>query len=213
MDIKEYQRQWYQKNKERLDIYHREWRRKNNKEVREYFRKYRELHKDKLQKRAKKVNAIYYQNNKERIKKVHRKYKAWYVPAHKKEAAEYRKKYHQEHPEQDRTRHTNWLAKNKDKNIMKQRERVYKISHKEYLEIYNKQNGCCAICGKPSSSLKRGLSVDHDHKCCIGYKSCGKCIRGLLCITCNNGLGMFRDEVRLLKKAMEYLEKRRVNDK
>ena len=62
----------------------------------------------------------------------------------------------------------------------------------------------CSVCG----SHER-LSVDHDHSCCDGRsKGCGKCVRGILCSTCNTGLGFFRDDVALMKKAIAYLESR-----
>ena len=84
-----------------------------------------------------------------------------------------------------------------------------KKRHKITLEIYNKkleeQNGLCAICGM-SGNFSRNLAVDHDHSCCNHDKSCGKCLRGLLCTACNSGLGSFRDNIESLKKAIIYLE-------
>jgi hypothetical protein len=49
------------------------------------------------------------------------------------------------------------------------------------------------------------LAVDHNHGCCPGEKSCGKCVRGLLCDNCNQAIGKFRDDPELLLKAAEYL--------
>lgn len=74
----------------------------------------------------------------------------------------------------------------------------YHITPEEYLEMYNKQNGVCAICGQPETNGKL-LAVDHDH-------GNGK-IRGLLCSKCNKGLAHFNDATLLLRKAMIYLNK------
>jgi hypothetical protein len=49
------------------------------------------------------------------------------------------------------------------------------------------------------------LAVDHDHNCCPSKKTCGKCIRGLLCMDCNRGLGYFRDDTARLDRAISYL--------
>lgn len=53
----------------------------------------------------------------------------------------------------------------------------------QYENLLSKQNGVCALCKQPPKRIR--LAVDHDHKCCPGDKICGKCIRGLLCSTCN----------------------------
>jgi len=73
----------------------------------------------------------------------------------------------------------------------------------DYRRMVEKQDGRCAICGRTAiqASLKRKrLAIDHCHKS-------GK-IRGLLCISCNSGLGHFGDDLSLLLKAVAYLEGR-----
>jgi hypothetical protein len=82
----------------------------------------------------------------------------------------------------------------------------YKMDQKAYDRMLTAQNGVCAICGRINDNGK-ALSVDHDHSCCPGKRSCGNCIRQLLCGNCNNGLGRFKDDPMLLKKATEYLER------
>ena len=76
------------------------------------------------------------------------------------------------------------------------------------------QKDSCAICGaKEQPPPQKRLSVDHDHSCCPGDKVCGKCIRGLLCSSCNLGLGMFADDPERLRTAADYVELSREHNK
>lgn len=67
------------------------------------------------------------------------------------------------------------------------------------------QNNVCAIC-KMECKSGVNLSIDHDHTCCPDKgTSCGKCIRGLLCYTCNMGIGFLQDRKDLMYSSIEYL--------
>ena len=81
----------------------------------------------------------------------------------------------------------------------------YKISLDEYNAMLEDQDYGCMICGGTNKN-GRALAVDHDHTCCPGKTTCGKCIRGLLCSNCNRALGLFKDDSELTKKATAYLE-------
>jgi hypothetical protein len=80
------------------------------------------------------------------------------------------------------------------------------ISADTYKERAAEQGWKCAICASTSPGGKGNLHVDHDHGCCPGSYSCGKCMRGLLCHLCNTGLGLMRDNPSILRAAAEYLE-------
>lgn len=73
----------------------------------------------------------------------------------------------------------------------------------------------CDICGRTDQPLH----VDHDHSCCdrddAPCRSCGYCVRGVLCSSCNWGLGKFRDDETILSRAISYLSRTRasVSDK
>ena len=70
----------------------------------------------------------------------------------------------------------------------------YGITLKEYNALYSAQNGLCAIC----KTKYEKLLIDHCH-------ITGK-IRGLLCDSCNVGLGRFNDNVNLVEAAFLYLK-------
>jgi hypothetical protein len=90
----------------------------------------------------------------------------------------------------------------------------YNMTPEQYKALEQKQNFVCAICKKqetvvsnPTNGTIDSLRVDHDHRCCSGEKSCGKCVRGLLCSECNLGLSKFKDSTSLLLEAIVYLIK------
>lgn len=75
----------------------------------------------------------------------------------------------------------------------------------EYDQLLEHQDGRCYICHRRPVSKR--LAVDHDHSCCPGPTSCGKCVRGLLCRNCNRDvLGHLKDDVEAFWRAIYYLE-------
>lgn len=88
------------------------------------------------------------------------------------------------------------------------RDRNLRANYGITLEQYNKmladQGGVCWICSREPLE-NRALAVDHDHSCCPGGKSCGACLRKLLCENCNRGIGLFADDPIRLMRAAEYL--------
>lgn len=77
-------------------------------------------------------------------------------------------------------------------------KRTYGITNQQYLEMFQKQKGCCAICKRRQQELDVVLNVDHCH--ITGD------IRGLLCVACNNLLGRAEDNITTLSNAIIYLE-------
>jgi hypothetical protein len=74
----------------------------------------------------------------------------------------------------------------------------YNMSLFDYNELLEKQNSSCAICFiKEKNMDKKRFYVDHCH-------STGE-VRGLLCHTCNSGLGFFKDSPLILVQAFNYL--------
>lgn len=84
---------------------------------------------------------------------------------------------------------------------------VYGLSPGDYQRLYDAQGGVCWICGPTTGArgASRRLPVDHDHRCCAGAISCGKCVRGLLCFRCNEFLGYIRDDPACFLRGYNYL--------
>lgn len=69
-----------------------------------------------------------------------------------------------------------------------------------YEEQLRSQGGHCALCPStsPGGRSQKWFCVDHDHSCCPGKRSCGKCVRGLLCAMCNTRLGWLENHAQKL---------------
>ena len=80
----------------------------------------------------------------------------------------------------------------------------YGFDHDERDVMLEQQGGVCAICGSDEPK-GRGLVIDHDHSCCSGIRSCGECVRGILCTNCNLMLGQANDNIDTLTSAIAYL--------
>lgn len=86
------------------------------------------------------------------------------------------------------------------------RHRRYGVGPTWYEETLAKQGGKCAICNTTEPGGTGRFNIDHDHKCCpIKSRSCGKCIRGLLCSRCNLRLFGLEDS-NWITNAFTYLQ-------
>lgn len=82
---------------------------------------------------------------------------------------------------------------------------TYNLSLDAYESLLLSQNSGCAVCYTTDPGAK-AFHVDHDHTCCPGNKSCGKCVRGLLCSKCNLMIGLSKDNSEILRAAALYIE-------
>ena len=73
----------------------------------------------------------------------------------------------------------------------------YGMNVDEFFVMLKSQNSECAICGIDLSEDFTKCYVDHDH---VTGKN-----RAILCYSCNIGLGHFKDDPELLRKAADYL--------
>jgi hypothetical protein len=80
----------------------------------------------------------------------------------------------------------------------------YGLTLESFQVLLDRQGGACGICRDP---LKPGAGthIDHDHT--VGKKAG---LRGLLCRSCNLGLGHSREGLQTLESAVGYLDERRV---
>lgn len=78
---------------------------------------------------------------------------------------------------------------------------LHNLTEDTYNDMVNRYNGNCWLC-----KTRQFAQIDHDHNCCSGVNSCGNCVRGLLCMSCNTALGKLGDTLDSLREAVLYLE-------
>ena len=123
-------------------------------------------------------------------------------------------RYHR-NPEPARDRARRWNQENRDRYEERMREykasgkkrladrkshlkRKYGLTVAEYEAMLADQGGGCAICRRPPRD-DIALHVDHDHLT--------GAVRGLLCFRCNNAIGDLRDDLELVYRMLDYLDR------
>jgi hypothetical protein len=70
----------------------------------------------------------------------------------------------------------------------------YGLTPEDFDRLLEEQHGACAVCGR---EMGADLHVDHDHKT--------NEVRGLLCGSCNRGIGLLQENPKVLYAAGRYL--------
>lgn len=120
------------------------------------------------------------------------------------------KKYHQDNLEEQRRKGREKAQRLRDADPVAAAEKQYAyrvkkqygITIDEVNQMWDDQDGCCAICGEPEPDQPdrfQRMHVDHDHETGV--------VRGLLCSRCNQGLGYFQDDPDRLEAAAQYLRR------
>lgn len=180
-------RRWREKNKERVKQLEAERLQRESPEARERRRA-----------RVAAYAKVYAKKNREKISTKH---KEW-LAANPGKSSEYSRRWERKNPEKVRKIQRARAQKPARKewqraNLLKKKHR---ITAEQYASMLQEQNAVCAICKQPErSKLTQRLAVDHCHV--HGH------IRGLLCMSCNNGLGRFRDNPDVLEAAAAYIRK------
>ena len=96
-----------------------------------------------------------------------------------------------------------WSQKNPEKSSVHKRnhhlEKKFGMTQADFESMLSEQGGVCAICSTELKD-KRGYSPHIDHCHSTGV------VRGILCLNCNTGLGLFKDDIETMKFAILYLE-------
>jgi|TARA_R110002096_G_scaffold159551_1_gene325497 hypothetical protein len=122
------------------------------------------------------------------------------MPQTKEQKAAYMREYYKENREHLDSYTKDYRKKNKEKVFASHKEyrlkSKYGMTLKDQTILLQKQNNKCKICLVEFSNVKP--NIDHCH-------TTNK-VRGLLCLNCNTGLGHFKDNTKLLTKAINYLQ-------
>ena len=121
------------------------------------------------------------------------------------QATERTKRSYRKNLEVNRKKHREFQAKKRANPVEREKINARKraagagLTPEQIRAIFDSQGGVCAICGSSDPGSKAGWNLDHCH-------STGR-IRFILCTHCNRGLGAFRDDSNLMRKAADMLEK------
>ena len=129
-----------------------------------------------------------------------KEYKKNYYQKNKEKKLAYQNAYYLKNKEKQKEYRGLWIKNNPKKweeQKMKDNLKLrYDITVEEYNRMVKEQEGKCLICKKTPEKLV----IDHSHK--TGT------VRGLLCHSCNIGIGFLKEDMNIFKSAMEYINVR-----
>lgn len=117
-----------------------------------------------------------------------RKRSGWCKPCSRARSAA----YYAANKEKQKAAHREWVSNNRERAADQKARSAYGLSVEEFEQL--KREGKCAICGGTER-----LCIDHCH--------ISKRVRGVLCASCNKGLGFFKDDANRIRAAIEYLDR------
>lgn len=117
--------------------------------------------------------------------------------------------WHESNREGDRETTRCWRENNPERMRENRLWHRYGLTLDQLERMWERQHGQCRFthCRRELQwGEKGGYAVDHDHDCCPGYKSCGQCVRGLVCKYCNSAIGYLQDNPDLMREIADYVE-------
>ena len=115
------------------------------------------------------------------------------------------RQWQKNNPEQYKKSVDEWKKNNSERKwILDKKSHLwthYRMTIEDYQSMLKSQNGKRKICNK-----NKRLVVDHDHSCCLQKNTCGNCVRGLLCFSCNTLVGYIEINKNLIKSVDFYLQ-------
>lgn len=113
-------------------------------------------------------------------------------------------RFHRTDPLRYRERNNQWKQENgaRYRELQKRHylKSKYGLTQDQYDTLFEQQGGRCAICRKEGKRVNGigPLEIDHDHTT--------GAVRGLLCRSCNMGIGIFCDDTDWMRAAITYIE-------
>ena len=130
------------------------------------------------------------------------------IEERRRRKAEYSREWYARNSERGRAASRRYRERNSEQvklNNVNAKFAKHNLTADLYQQQLEAQGGRCAICRTTDPGAPR-FHIDHDHSCCPGEGSCGRCLRGLLCRACNMGIGMLKDDHEILAAAVLYLQ-------
>ena len=115
--------------------------------------------------------------------------------------------YQKAYRDKNKARRRAYNQANKEQRLAADRQRKYGITAEDYNRMLTEQNHECKICSiKFNDNYNLETKIDYAHSQYLDHCHTTNKIRGILCPSCNTGLGQFKDNPEILTKAINYLQ-------